>query len=128
LKKFFFDFCNFPVKALRQESRRGQPGLRGDSRGIAVQNDKRCSRRAGLSALSHRDAEPIQSRLRKRDSSAILGAGEPFWTDEAEKNHNRHCADQEKRALAKAMQEYNPDSSWSKVEEEPSQTTSGEKR
>jgi len=77
LKKFFFDFCNFPVKALRQESRRGQPGLRGDSRGIAVQNDKRCSRRAGLSALSHRDAEPIQSRLRKRDSSAILGAVNP---------------------------------------------------
>jgi hypothetical protein len=36
LKKFFFDFCNFPLKALRQESRRGQPGLRGDSRGIAV--------------------------------------------------------------------------------------------
>ena len=31
-------------------------------------------------------------------------------------------------ALGKAMQEYNPDSSWSKVEEEPSQTTSGEKR
>jgi len=58
LKKFFFDFCNFPVKALRQESRRGQPGLRGDSRGIAVQNDKRCPRRAGLNALSHRDTEP----------------------------------------------------------------------
>jgi len=57
LKKFFFDFCNFPVKALRQESRRGQPGLRGDSRGIAIQNDKRCPRRAGPSALSHRDAE-----------------------------------------------------------------------
>jgi hypothetical protein len=57
LKKFFFDFSNFPVKALRQESRRGQPGLRGDSRGIAVQNDKRCPRSAGLSALSHRDAE-----------------------------------------------------------------------
>jgi hypothetical protein len=58
LEKVFFDFCNFPVKALRQESRRGQPGLRGDSRGIAVQNDKRCPRRAALSALSHRDAEP----------------------------------------------------------------------
>jgi hypothetical protein len=23
MKKFFFDFCNFPVKALRQESRWG---------------------------------------------------------------------------------------------------------
>jgi hypothetical protein len=31
----------------------------------------------------------IQSRLRKRDSPAILSASEPFWTDEAEKNHNR---------------------------------------
>src|SRR3981189_799509 len=30
--------------------------------------------------------------------------------------------------LARGMKEYNPDSSWSKVEEEPSQTTSGEKR
>jgi hypothetical protein len=58
LKKFFFDFCNFPVKALRLESRRGQPGRRGDSRGIAVPNDKRCPRRAGLSALSRRGAEP----------------------------------------------------------------------
>ncbi len=48
----------FPVKILRQESRRGQPGLRVDSRGIAVQNGKQCPRRAGLSALSHRDAEP----------------------------------------------------------------------
>jgi hypothetical protein len=34
--------------SLRHESRRGQPGLRGDSRGIAVQNDKRCPRRAEL--------------------------------------------------------------------------------
>jgi hypothetical protein len=31
-------------------------------------------------------------------------------------------------ALGKAMQEYNPDSSWSKAEEEPPQTISGEKR
>jgi hypothetical protein len=30
-------------------------------------------------------------------------------------------------ALGKAMQQYNPDSSWSKAEEEPLQTTSGEK-
>jgi len=30
-------------------------------------------------------------------------------------------------ALGKAMQEYNPDSSWSKAEEEPPQTASGEK-
>jgi len=29
---------------------------------------------------------------------------------------------------AKGMKEYNPDSSWSKAEEEPPQTTSGEKR
>jgi len=32
------------------------------------------------------------------------------------------------QALGKAMQEYNPDSSWSKAEEEPPQTISGEKR
>ena len=31
-------------------------------------------------------------------------------------------------ALGKSMHEYNPDSSWSKAEEEPPQTTSGEKR
>jgi hypothetical protein len=31
-------------------------------------------------------------------------------------------------ALGKSMQEYNPDSSWRKAEEEPPQTTSGEKR
>jgi hypothetical protein len=30
-------------------------------------------------------------------------------------------------ALGKAMQDYNPDSSWSKAEEEPSQTASGQK-
>ena len=30
-------------------------------------------------------------------------------------------------ALGKAMQEYNPDSSWRKAEEEPPQTASGEK-
>jgi hypothetical protein len=30
-------------------------------------------------------------------------------------------------ALGKAMQEYNPDSSWSKAEEEPAQTASGQK-
>jgi hypothetical protein len=33
----------------------------------------------------------------------------------------------ETEALGKAMQQYNPDSSWSKAEEEPLQTTSGEK-
>jgi len=37
---------------------------------------------------------PIQSRLRKPDSPVILGTSEPFWTDEAEKNHNRYCTDQ----------------------------------
>ena len=30
-------------------------------------------------------------------------------------------------ALGKAMQEYNPDSTWSKAEEEPAQTASGQK-
>jgi len=30
-------------------------------------------------------------------------------------------------ALGKAMQEYNPDSSWRKAEEQPPQTASGEK-
>jgi hypothetical protein len=37
---------------------------------------------------------PIQCRLRKRDSPVILVASEPFWTDEAEKSHNRYCTDQ----------------------------------
>jgi hypothetical protein len=31
-------------------------------------------------------------------------------------------------ALGKSMHEYNPDSSWSKAEEEPTQTASGQKR
>jgi hypothetical protein len=30
-------------------------------------------------------------------------------------------------ALGKSMQEYNPDSSWSKAEESPAQTASGQK-
>jgi Protein of unknown function (DUF2950) len=30
-------------------------------------------------------------------------------------------------ALGKSMRDYNPDSSWNKAEEEPPQTTSGEK-
>src|SRR5882724_3715620 len=48
----------WPLSHSGKDWRRGQPGLRVDSRGIAVQNDKRCPRRAGLSALSHRDAGP----------------------------------------------------------------------
>jgi len=58
LEKILLRFLQLPGQSLAPGVPAGTPGLRGDSRGIAIQNDKRCPRRAGLSALSHRDAEP----------------------------------------------------------------------
>jgi hypothetical protein len=58
IAKILPDLCNSKAELFAPRVPAGAAGTRGDSRDIGVQNDKRCPRRARLSALSHRDAEP----------------------------------------------------------------------
>jgi hypothetical protein len=81
--------------SLRHESRRGQPGLRGDSRGIAVLKQQAMPAKGWAKcAVSLERGDDHNPKLRyEANSMAILVANETVWAADAEKTQNRQRCD-----------------------------------
>ena len=81
---------------LRHESRRGQPGLRGQSPSTAVQNREAIPAKGwGLSSTPRRDAETTTiPGCARSDLVPTPGANETVWPSETEKTQNGQCCNQ----------------------------------
>jgi hypothetical protein len=80
---------------LRHESRRGQPGLRGGSPGIAIQNREAIPAKGWAKCdVSLERGDDHNPKLRyEANSMAILVANETVWAADAEKTQNRQRCD-----------------------------------